>query len=176
MRSNAILVGLVLVMVGCNPQPTDSVDQALIARILVAEQPAAIDSLKAVYQNWESDQEVTVAGRIYADGTSPFDAKQAVFTIVDLPKPGHNHEDPGDCPFCRHELKNAKMAIVQVCDDHGKAFPTPADKLLGLKKNQDIVVTGTAKRLGETLIIRLSRLHHLSKESADELSQSLSGT
>ena len=160
------------VVSGCNSssEGKSGVDQALLQRLVVAQQPDAISSLKSVYESLQPGQVVTVAGRIYADGKSPFDQDRSVFTVVDLPKPGHNHEDPGDCPFCRRELKNAKMAIVRVVDAEGKLFSAAADELLGLKKNQDIVITGVADQIGDTLEIRVSGLHLLTKEVADQLS------
>lgn len=119
---------------------------------------------------------VTIAGRIYAEGMSPFDPKESVFTVIELPKPGHNHEDPGDCPFCKHELKNAKIAIVRVVGKRGKTYPQSAETLLGLTKNQDITVTGKAKRVGDSLVIDLQCLYLLSKEESGEQSTVIHGS
>ncbi|MBX3420644.1 MAG: hypothetical protein KF752_03715 [Pirellulaceae bacterium] len=162
-----------LLLAGCwsgSQNGSDALSQQYQQRLLVAEQPTDIRAIRDAYQAFQPDQSVTIAGRIYADGMSPFDPQQAVFTIIELPKPGHNHEDPGDCPFCRRELKNAKFSVVQVTDEAGMIVPRSADKLLGLSKNQNVVVFGKASLVGETLIVHLSGLHKLTSSAAEALS------
>lgn len=166
---------------GCNSSETSTTSAApdLRRQLLVQQQPADVQSLKSTYADFPVDQElseVTVAGRIYAQGMSPFDAKESVFTIMELPKPGHNHEDPGDCPFCARELKNAKIAIVRVVDAAGKTYPQSAEALLGLTKNQDIVVRGNASQIGDTLMIELQGLHLLQEAAATELATHFHGS
>lgn len=160
-------------LLGCSKSGSSvsPVAATIQSKILATSKPAEINSLKATYAAEATDQQITVVGRIYAENMSPFDSKEAVFTIVELPKPGHLNEDPGDCPFCRRDLKNAKMAIVQVVDEKNKPYPQSADKLLGLKKNQDIVVTGKSSRLGDTMIIQPNSLYVLSLPEAEELAK-----
>jgi hypothetical protein len=189
---NFIAALMAAALSGCSSSGTTvaPVSAAIRQQLIVEQPPVDVSSLKATYERFQatpavtehqtpeqtpeqataSDQVVTVAGRIYALGMSPFDATESVFTIMELPKPGHNHEDPGDCPFCLRELKNAKMAIVRVVDTSGKTYPQPADKLLGLTKNQDIVVQGKASQIGDTLVIELQSLYLLPEAASAELS------
>lgn len=169
------LAALSLLLAGCNGTNVTPENLAVQQQLFVQQQPDDIRSLKASYENLADQpadgQVVTVAGRIYALGMSPFDAKESVFTIIELPKPGHNHEDPGDCPFCLRELKSARIAIVRAVDSSGKTYPQPADQLLGLAKSQDIVVQGKARRVGDTLVIDLQRLYLLQAAAAAQLSE-----
>ncbi|MFO0940797.1 MAG: hypothetical protein U0930_08515 [Pirellulales bacterium] len=162
-------------LLGCNTSGTSisPVAATIQSKILAASKPAEIASLKASYVAEASDQQITVVGRIYAENMSPFDPKESVFTIVELPKPGHLNEDPGECPFCRRDLKMAKMAIVQVVDEKNKPYPQSADKLLGLKKNQDVVVTGKSSQIGDTLIIQTTSIYSLPLAEAEELSKQI---
>lgn len=137
---------------------------------LLNEKPELIQSIKSAYEAMQPDQTVTIAGRIYAESVSPFDEKESSFSLIELPRPGHNHEDPGDCPFCKRELRNAKFAIVKVVDESGNTFQQPADRLLGLTKNQDVVVAGRVSSVGETMVVRARLLHVLSKDDAQTLS------
>jgi hypothetical protein len=140
----------------------------------LADQPPASPVLiRQVYEALQTESPVTFAGMIYADSMSPFDNKQAVFTVIDLPRPGHDHEDPGDCPFCRRELKEAKFAIVRIIDESGKPVPVPADTLLGLKKNQRVIVSGIPTMMGETLLVRLNSLYILNMDAASQLAKQL---
>ncbi len=166
-----VCVAACLCLVGCNSDSTPKSDASLQKKLFVTAKPESINSIKSVYDAFQADQKVTVAGLIYADGMNPFDPKQSVFTIVDLPKNRHEHEDPGDCPFCRHQLKSAKIAIVQVSDDSGKPLSQSAETLLGLKKNQEIAVSGPVSQIGDTVFIKLESLYVLSKEDADSLTQ-----
>jgi len=168
-----LYLAICLVFGGCNS--SDSIDgfaSQVRSAILVSQKPDQIDSIKSAYETPASAQPITIAGRIYAESVSPFDAKESCFTLIELPRPGHNHEDPGDCPFCKRELRNAKFAIVKLVDETGKVFQQPADHLLGLKKNQDITVTGLVSAVGETLVLHASKLHLLSHEDSQTLSKS----
>lgn len=167
----AIAAGLGLLGCSQSGSTVSPVAAAIQKKLLTNAKPQLISSLKATYDSESTGQELTVAGRIYAEGMSPFDSKEAIFTIVELPKPGHLNEDPGECPFCRRDLKNAKMAIVQVVDEKGKPYPQSADALLGLKKNQDLVVSGKSSRLGDIMIIQPSSLYILSLSEAEELAK-----
>jgi hypothetical protein len=56
---------------------------------------------------------------------------------------GHDHED---CPFCDHaKSQTDSRAIVQFVDERGERLPIDARKLLGVKKDQVVVVRGSGK-------------------------------
>lgn len=154
---------------GCKPAANPMVD-ATRARVISSVQPSDPASLVSTYENFKGDdEEVTVVGRIFALGMDAFDRESATFNLTELPEPGHNHDDPGDCPFCKRKLENAATALVQIVDDSGEAISQPADGLLGLEKNQDVVVSGTATKVGDLMIITANSIHVLSEEAAKEL-------
>jgi hypothetical protein len=51
-------------------------------------------------------------------------------------------------------------------DEDGEVLKPSADKLLGLRKNQDVVVVGTASKVGDIMLVRASSLHVLSSEQS----------
>ena len=171
------VVGVLMLVLcaGCDQKqcgPDELLGQQLRQTLYVERQPDNISSIRDAYESFQEGQTITIAGRIFADGISPFDAGEASFTIIELPKPGHNHDDPGDCPFCKREMKNSKFAIVKIMDDQGTPIAQPADRLLDLVKNQDVVVAGPVSRVGQTLIVQLNSLHLLSPGAAESLSKS----
>lgn len=163
-RIPTIVCGLgLLLMTGCLAE-TDAGLEELRQKILTDPLPTDVISLAEANAEFEEGTEVRVVGRIFANGMSPFDGESAAFNLIELPKPGHNHEDPGDCPFCKRDLENAATAVVQVVDDSGQVLKTSAEKLLGLEKNQDIVVEGETTKVGDLLIVNTSSVHILSAE------------
>jgi hypothetical protein len=135
-------------------------------KILQPEQPIQADSLAAAYAALQPGSEVVLVARIFSSLGDPFDRTHAAFNVIELPKPGHDHDDPGDCPFCKREMENAATAIVQIVDEQGEVLQVSADKLLGLKKNQDVVVTGVATLVGEVMLVNARAIHVLSAEAA----------
>jgi hypothetical protein len=174
--SNLLAAGVLLVvplLVGCSQESTGhlSAVKAVAGRIMSAELPEGVRSLADTYADVSEGQEVVVAGRIFASIASPFAPDTASFSLIELPKPGHDHENPGDCPFCKREMENAATAIVEVVGEDDSVFSVPADKLLGLQKNQDVVVVGTTSMVGEILVIRARAIHVLASDKAKELAK-----
>ena len=60
-----------------------------------------------------------------------------------------------NCVFCRRLAeKNAHaIAVVNFVDEAGNILPVDARELLALREGQTIVVRGTAKLLGGTMLI-----------------------
>ena len=163
-----IIVGVM--MAGCGKQEDPRVAE-FRQRVLVtsvAMEPSSIAATLAK-PDLTSNGEVTIAGRIYGGKTKPFEDGEASFSLIELPEPGHNHDDPGDCPFCKHKLDEAAMAMVQICDSAGKPVNIAADKLLGLTEKQDIAVSGHAKKVGDLLLIEATTIQVLSTESSNNL-------
>ena len=148
--------------------------EQMARQVLAADLPEGVTSLADSYANFSEGQNVVVAGRIFASIASPFAEDTASFNVIELPKPGHDHETPGDCPFCKREMENAATAIVEIVDEDGAVIAGSAERLLGLKKNQDVVVVGTASMVGEIMVIRARSLHVLSEERATEFAKSFS--
>lgn len=169
-----LLTALVaLPLTGCGPA-TPSVDLGLREKLLLEQSPTEIASLAESYAAFQPEASLVAAGRIFADKVSPFAPDTASFSLIELPKPGHDHENPGDCPFCKREMENAATAIVEMVDESGQVISGSAEQLLGLRKNQDVVVVGTATMVGEVMVIRARSLHLLSEEQAGELAKRFS--
>jgi len=154
-------------VVGCRPTTSAWMEETR-REILQEDQPVQADSLGAVYASLEPGSEVVLVARIFSSLGDPFDRSNAAFNVIELPKPGHDHDDPGDCPFCKREMEKAATAIVQIVDGQGEVLRVSADKLLGLKKNQDVVVTGVATLVGEVMLVNARAIHVLSAEAALE--------
>lgn len=155
--SNALLcagtLSVTLFALGCN----DAADQKLReirTRFVLAEEPASPSSIEAAIAGIAEKPEVTLLGRINAGTSEPFDPSQATIVLSEAPDPAHNH-DPGDCPFCKRRLENAKSCIVRFLDDKGEVIKQDARKLLDVAKDQDVVVTGKATLLTELNILQV---------------------
>lgn len=144
-------------------------------KVLAGELPERVLSLAEAHAMFEERKQMAVVGRIFSSLGSPFDPDTTAFNLIELPKPGHSHDDPGDCPFCKRDMENAASALVQVVNAAGEVLKSSAEKLLGLSKNQDVVVEGTATKVGEILLFRTSSLHVLSPEKALEFAKRIHG-
>jgi len=138
----ALLVGLFAAS-GCDGAG-DAQLRAIKQRFVLAEEPAAAVSIEAAIAGLEHQPEVTIAGRINAGTSEPFEPAEATLVLSEAPDPAHNH-DPGDCPFCKKRLENAKSCIVRFLDSDGNVIKQGAQTLLGVSKDQDVVVTGLGK-------------------------------
>jgi hypothetical protein len=171
MRFIACLIAASFVVAsGCQPAADPLVQQSQ-QQYLTSECPSDAKTIGEMTEQEELPGEVTLAGRIYGGDFSPFDPQAATFTMIDLPAPGHNHEDPGDCPFCKHKADNAAMAVVRLLGDDGQPLKVPADKLLGLTKNQDIVVRGVPTKVDDMLMLDATAVHVLNSDDAVKLSE-----
>jgi hypothetical protein len=150
---------------GCGDAQAEAYDEVR-RRVLLKELPNDVSSLAATHLAFEEGKQVRVVGRIFSALGSPFHPDVASFNLIELPKPGHNHDDPGDCPFCKRDMENATTAVVQIVDEAGNVLKPSADKLLGLSKNQDIVVDGTATKVGDIMMVSAKAIHILSPENS----------
>ncbi len=157
-----------VILVSCSKSIDPIVAEAQ-HRFLASEVAGDPQSLATAIENFSEGMDVTVAGRIYASSSSPFDPRVASFAIIELPEPGHNHDDPNDCPFCKRKAELAASAIVQLCSPDGQPINMPANKLLGLEKNQDVVISGSCTQVGEIMIINADRLRVLEPDKATEI-------
>lgn len=164
----ASLAAFAALLVGCGAPP--AVDTAELGKDYLSDQlPEEVRSLAESHAEFEDGMEVCVAGRIFSNLMSPFDPDSAAFNIIEMPKPGHDHENPGDCPFCKREMENAATAIVQLQDETGEVLKYSAEQLLSLSENQDVVVMGRASKVGEIMIISAEKVHALTDENASKL-------
>ncbi len=171
MKVRHLLLGAsVIACLGCTADDSVVVHE-LQEQFLVNSCPPDPLSIRAVSAEPELMEQVTLAGRIYGGDFSPFDPNMAAFTMIDLPEPGHSHEDPGDCPFCKHKADNAEMVVVRLLGDDGQPLSISVDKMLGLKKNQDVVVRGVPSRVDDLLMVNATSVHVLDDGEAMELSK-----
>ncbi len=159
---------------GCGDAQSRAFDE-IRRKLLVEDLPPRTLSLAEAYAAFEEGQQVAVVGRIFSTLGSPFDRDTAAFNLIELPKPGHSHDDPNDCPFCKRDLENAASAIVQVLDASGQVLKASADKLLGLSKNQDVVVAGFVSKVGDFMLISARLMHVLSQEKSLEFAKRIHG-
>ncbi len=139
--------------VGCEPA-TDPKLIELKQKFVVVEEPSSPVTIETAIASVSEQPEVTVLGRISAGASDPFDAAQATMVLSEVPEAGHNH-DPGDCPFCKKRLENAKSCIVRFLDKDGNVIKHSAQQLLGVAKNQDVVVKGQAVYLPEVDVLQV---------------------
>ena len=138
---------------GCN-SATDPKLGEIGKRFVLTEEPPAPASIEAAIAGLAETAEVTLVGRINAGTSEPFAPGQATMVLSEAPDPAHNH-DPGDCPFCKRRLENAKSCIVRFLDENGEVIKHGAQKLLGVSKDQDVVVKGHATMLTDLDILQV---------------------
>lgn len=147
------LAACLVVAAGCEPA-VDAKVVELRKKFLLTSEPASPVTIESALASVATQPEVTVAGRINAGSTDPFDATQATMVLSEVPEAGHDH-DPGDCPFCKKRLENAKSCIVRFLDSDGNVVKRGAQQLLGVAKNQDVVVQGRAVYLPEVEVLQV---------------------
>ncbi len=170
----SLLLGVAIVS-GCGQ--ADSQVSSLRKQLMLVEEPAGASSIadsrdalapkEASEETAEEslDQDVVVVGRIGAGEYEPWAEGQASFLLSEaLPEtdhastPGH---DPATCPFCRRRAQKANAtALVQFRDKKGDVLPIDARKLLGVEKNQVVVVRGKGHvdKLG-VLVVSATGIH-----------------
>ncbi len=146
-----------VVCLGCSTDGSTQKLAELRQRFITDSLPTVASSVEQLVATELLDS-VSVVGRIHGGELEPFDENSASFTLTVLPEPGHSHDDPGDCPFCKRKAENAPMVLVKFRDDDGEPIRMPVDKLFGLKKNQDVLVSGSATRFDNVLVIDANQI------------------
>ncbi len=128
--------------------PSASQSAATSAEYLLKAEPAGAEGVKAVRAKAKDNDEVTVVGRVGGDA-KPWVEGVAAFMIVD-PEMKPCPEKEG-CPTpwdycCDLDLLPKVKALVKIVDSEGRAVPTDARKMLGIKELQTVVAHGRAKR------------------------------
>ena len=134
--------------------------------ILVAAEPNDahhVVELKAGLISGQISGEVAMVGRVGGQDET-WDIDQASFMIRDLNlvTEAHDHAaDHDNCNFCKEakakELES--MALVRVVDSSGNVIGTDARKLLGLKNNHIIVVTGEGEIDNGTFVFNAKQVY-----------------
>ncbi len=104
-------------------------------QFLLESEPSDPLTIESAIEAAATQPQVTLVGRINAGSSTPFGDGVATLVLSESPEPGHNHE-PGDCPFCKRRMENAKSCIVRFLDSKGEVLSYGPEKLLGVAKDQ----------------------------------------
>ena len=162
------LSAVVILTAGCSDSTT-SVSSSTYADVRAAvwsDAPLAGDTVTPTDikdSKTPGPQTVMLAGRIDAGDMDAFDQSEATFILSQLPDESHGAGDPDhadNCPFCKRKLKNAPKAIVRITDYQDQPIPVAASELLGLEKDDVVVVEGEAfyDQTLNTVMIRASKI------------------
>lgn len=141
------VAGIVLGTVGCGS--SESTQFAAVRKVVLStEKPSELQTFAEAKEHLADKPSVTIRGKIAAGDFDPFESNKSIFTITEIPADSHEG-DPGhdadNCPFCKRRAKDAPMALVRISDEQGNLFPFSAANILGLQKDQVIVVHGKAE-------------------------------
>jgi hypothetical protein len=141
------VAGILVGTVGCGT--SESTQFAAVRKVvLLAEKPSELQSFAEAKEHVADKPTVTIRGKIAAGDFDPFEANKSIFTITELPAESHEGEpghDADNCPFCKRRAKDAPMALVRISDEQGNLFPFSAANILGLRKDQVVIVQGQAE-------------------------------
>ena len=156
-------LALAAVVAGCG-KGDDPAVMAQRKKFMLASEPTGALSIADAKKSVKEQSEVVLVGRINAGDAEPWDQGKTAFMVSEAPDPkSHSHasaKDAENCPFCKRRLANAPMAIVEFLGDDGKVLPIDARQLLGVEKNQVVVVRG-AGRINELdqLVVSAQGIH-----------------
>ncbi|WP_442509321.1 hypothetical protein SH528x_000887 [Novipirellula sp. SH528] len=146
------LVGLCLLVAGCNPavetaaQP--DANAAGNSQYISATEPEGAMAVGDARQSVKDDESVTLVGLI-GGSSKPFVEGLAAFTIVDAKVPYCAPDEGCPTPWdycCETVAVKDNIATVKVVDENGNPVASDARKLLNVKELSTVVVQGTAKR------------------------------
>ncbi len=133
-------------LAGCTAR--DARTEALRKQFVLVEEPPGASTIADSREQVGSDGQVVVLGRISGGDVEPWADGQASFMIAEALPADDGHaradgHDPTTCPFCRRRAEKANAtALVQFNDEQGKLLAIDARKLLGVAKDQTVVVQG----------------------------------
>lgn len=132
-------------ILGCAPATDPVSDQARRElRFEPAPETPALSIQEAIERSKDGG-DMLVRAKVGSGKGDTFDAKNAEFLVSEIPEGEHSSNaghDSDNCPFCRAREAKAPTVIVRLLDPKGTAYPRSAEKLLGLKKGQHILVRG----------------------------------
>ncbi len=150
-----LIIALSLVtLAGCESEAEKKMNQWR-SRLMVSAEPAYPVSIEQIAKAVIEDRDVTIAGRINAGKSDPFEKGKATLIMGELPEPGHDHAPDDDCPFCRRKLEESQHCLVRFLDESGNILPYGAQELFGVQNGQDVVVVGKASMLADIGILQL---------------------
>ena len=138
-----------LVIAGCNDATTPSQAANVQSQYLLDVEPTGAIAVTEAKAAISTNPEVVLVGRISAGEHEPWEAGRAAFLISDaaaLIAAGDDdsaHAADCNCHFCNKDKSaNDSLAVVKILDNDGDVLPIDARQLLGVEKNQIVVVQG----------------------------------
>lgn len=162
--SSLLFLGLMFLgLLGCSSSEENVPGEfvQLRQKYMLESKPQSPTTIAAAIEQLAAQPNVRVVGRINAGSFEPWDEGKATFVISEAAVAGHHDHGSGDhaedCPFCKAK---AQKAIVQILDDSGKILAIDARKLLGVQKDQEVIVQGTGKvNELEMLVVTAEGIH-----------------
>ena len=165
MRSFHSLLGFLLVpflVFGCSPSEDPKVS-TFRRNFIIASEPGKSVSLTEAKTMLTEEADIILFGRVGSGKLDPFEKGKASFVLSEAPAGDHendNEHDASECPFCKRRAAEAPIASIEFLDESGKPIAISADKLLGLKIGQTVVIQGRGIYVPDldTLQINASKL------------------
>ena len=144
MRHFSVLVVLLVsavAVVGCAKSESLT---AIDPQFLLPSEPASSIGVLDFKEKAKAGESVSVSGRV-GGGIKPWIEGRAAFLLVDNNAPLPSAECGPDCPHCAAEIA-ASSTVVKFLDNDGKMIAIVSRQLLGIKEQEEVVVSGVAKR------------------------------
>lgn len=142
------IVGLLflgaLSFVGCEPSSDPIAEKAKSLLLTEDLNPTALTIEQAI-EAAPQGLPIVMKAKIGSGKGDTFDPNQSEFLVSEIPEGEHagdEKHDADNCPFCRAREAKAPTVVVRLLEKEGKPFGRSADRLIGLKKGQHIVVKG----------------------------------
>lgn len=137
------VLGIVL-FVGCGPS-SDPLSEKAKSLLLTEDLTPTALTIEQAIEAAPQGQPLVMKAKIGSGKGDTFDPNQSEFLVSEIPEGEHagdEKHDADNCPFCRAREAKAPTVVVRLLEKEGKPFARPADRLLGLKKGQHVVVKG----------------------------------
>ena len=139
-----LLLSIASLGLGCSPSQ-DPIMAQHRAKMILAIEPDKAVSLTEAKSILTEESDIVLLGRVGSGELDPFEKGTASFVLSEALADDHGNDDghdASDCPFCKRRAAEAPIATIELHDEAGKPIAVGADKLLGLKKGQTVVVQG----------------------------------
>ncbi len=161
-HSSMLLVSIASLGMGCS-----RIEDPMIAshrqKMMLTSEPEQAVSLTEAKSMLSEESDIVLLGRVGSGQLDPFEKGNASFVLSEALADDHGNDDghdASDCPFCKRRAAEAPIATIELHDEAGKPIAIGADKLLGLKKGQTVVVQGRGIYVTEldTLQVKAGKL------------------
>jgi len=142
------------VLIGCggetSPEESGATETVVDTAYLLEAEPAGSQQVFSAIESAQDGEDLVVVGRI-GGSANPWVNGMAAFQLVDTSLTPCNEmgdDDHCDIPWdycCEPDLADSRT-FVKFVDETGNVVATDAQKLLGVKELQTVVIQGKAKR------------------------------